>query len=66
MTTSTEMITLYTEAEKAVLLGKSYEINGRKLTRENLSEIVKGRQEWERRQRAENNAGRGHSLASFY
>lgn len=38
---------LYSDAEEAVLTGKSYEIEGRKLTRENLSEIRKGMQYWE-------------------
>ena len=38
---------LYSDAEEAVLTGKSYEIEGRKLTRENLSEIRNGMQYWE-------------------
>ncbi len=49
MSTATDMLDLYIAAEKAVLSGKSYTIAGRALTRENLSEIREGRQEWERR-----------------
>lgn len=44
-----EMIELYAEAEKAVLSGKSITFNGQQMTMENLSEIRKGRKEWERR-----------------
>lgn len=66
MATATEMIALYIEAEKAVLTGKTVEINGRRLSRENLADIRAGRMEWERRLKIENNMGKGHSLASFY
>ena len=43
------MIQRYTEAELAVLEGKTIRFNGQEMTMENLSEIRKGRQEWERR-----------------
>lgn len=43
------MIQRYTEAEMAVLDGKTICFNGQEMTMENLSEIRKGRQEWERR-----------------
>ena len=43
------MIQRYAEAEMAVLDGKSIKFNGHEMTKENLSEIRKGRQEWERR-----------------
>lgn len=43
------MIQSYTEAEIAVLQGKSITFNGQQMTMENLSEIRKGRQEWERK-----------------
>lgn len=66
MSTATEMLALYIAAEKKILLGQTVEINGRRLTRSNLSEVIKGRQEWERRVNSENNSGRGHALASFY
>ena len=43
------MIQRYTEAEMAVLDGKTIRFNGQEMTMENLSEIRKGPQEWERR-----------------
>jgi len=43
------MIQRYTDAELAVLDGKSIRFNGQEMTMENLSEIRKGRQEWEGR-----------------
>lgn len=43
------MIQRYTDAEAAVLEGKSITFNGQQMAYENLSEIRKGRQEWERR-----------------
>ena len=53
MTTATEMLNLYIEAEKAVLSGKEYMMNGRRLVREDLNMIREGRQEWERKVNAE-------------
>ena len=41
------IIQRYTDAEIAVLNGKSITFNGQQMTLENLSEIRKGRQEWE-------------------
>ncbi|CAI0734410.1 Uncharacterised protein [Serratia plymuthica] len=43
------MIQSYYEAEKAVLEGKSITFNGQSMTMESLSEIRKGRANWERR-----------------
>lgn len=57
MSTATEMVAKYLEAEAALLLGKSVSFNDRTLTSENLAEIRKGRQEWERRAAAESNRG---------
>ena len=69
MTTATEMLTLYIEAEKAVLSGKEYMMNGRRLVREDLALIRAGRQEWERKANAENAQQRGvnvgHSVATW-
>lgn len=62
------MIQRYTEAEMAVLEGKSITFNGQQMAYENLSEIRKGRQEWERRLSAliNNRRGRpGYRLARF-
>lgn len=53
MSTATDMLALYIEAEEAVLKGQSYTINGRTLSRANLREIRNGRQEWERKVAAE-------------
>lgn len=57
MSTSTDMLATYLEAEAAVLAGKMVSFNGRTLTMENLSEIRAGRLEWERRVGAESNTG---------
>lgn len=62
------MIQRYTEAETAVLEGKSITFNGQQMAYENLSEIRKGRQEWERRLSSliSNRRGRpGYRLARF-
>ncbi|MFX2623410.1 hypothetical protein V6266_10040 [Enterobacter asburiae] len=64
-----DMVCRYTEAEMAILQGKSITFNGQQMTMENLSEIRKGRQEWERKQASAMAAaaGRGGSfkLARF-
>jgi len=44
-----DMIQQYMTAERAVLQGKSITCNGQSMTMENLSEIQKGRNVWERR-----------------
>jgi len=41
------MRNLYVKAEKAVLQSQSYNIGGQSLTRANLTEIRKGRDEWQ-------------------
>lgn len=41
-----EMLNAYKAAERAVLLGKEYQIGGRVVRRSDLSEIRAGRQEW--------------------
>ena len=63
-----DMLRRYTEAEMAILQGKSIVFNGQQMTMENLSEIRKGRQEWERKLATANatNSGRsGFKLARF-
>ena len=65
MSTASEMYQLYVDAEKSILKGQSYSINGRSLTRANLSEVVENKIKWERKMRSENNGGRGYALASF-
>ncbi|WFF18046.1 hypothetical protein P5P93_25985 [Klebsiella pneumoniae] len=62
------IIQRYTDAEIAVLEGKSVTFNGQQMTLENLSEIRKGRQEWERRLAsllAQRNRRSGYKLARF-
>lgn len=62
-----EMVNFYKQAEQQVLKGKSMSQNGRTWTREDLAEIRKGRQEWERRyqQISMSPARRGPAVAEF-
>lgn len=59
------MVDRYTEAELAVLQGKSITFNGQQMTMENLSEIRKGRQEWERKLASVTAATAGRSSGGF-
>ncbi|RYE91745.1 MAG: hypothetical protein EOO78_29995 [Oxalobacteraceae bacterium] len=61
MTIATDMLASYLAAEAAVLAGKTVQFSGRTMTHENLSEIRKGRLEWERRVQAE----QGQRSATF-
>lgn len=69
MSTATEMLALYIDAEKKVLTGKTFTLNGRSLTRENLAEIRLGRTEWQTRVNAEDSTSQGgsslYSLVDF-
>jgi len=63
-----DMVDAYLEAEKNVLAGKETWFNGRKIVMADLPQIIAGREGWERRLAAQNNAARGRSgfaLASF-
>ncbi|MGL5800812.1 MAG: hypothetical protein ACRCYN_12280 [Plesiomonas sp.] len=60
-----KMVERYTDAELAILDGKSITFNGRTLTMENLREIRTGRQEWERRLASLQTGSRGYKLARF-
>lgn len=62
--TAQQMVDRYLEAEMAVLDGKTVTMNGRTLTMENLSEIRKGREYWERRI-AQQQRGRGPGFVEF-
>lgn len=53
MSTATEMLAAYLEAELALLKGKEVWFQDRKLRREDLPEIRAGRQEWEARVQGE-------------
>ena len=61
-----EMISRYLKAETDLLAGKNVMFGNRLLQRENLSEIRKGRQEWETRLANCLRGGRsGPALATF-
>jgi hypothetical protein len=49
MSTATEMLAKYLEAEVAVLAGKDVSFGDRRLSMADLTEIQKGRADWERR-----------------
>lgn len=59
MPTATEMLDLYIAAEQAVLKGQSFRFGERQLTRADLVEIRKGRQEWQRTVAAEQTRSAG-------
>lgn len=62
MTTAAEMRDLYIAAEVAVLNGRAFSwADGRQLTRVDLPEIRKGRQEWEARVAAETATAAGRT-----
>lgn len=70
MSTATDMLARYLEAEAAVLKGLSFRMaDGSVLTRANLPEIIDGRKEWERRVAQEQAAANGvdsrFSVADF-
>ncbi len=48
LTTANDMLQKYIAAEQNVLAGKTGSVNGRSFALENLAEIRKGRQEYER------------------
>ncbi|WP_017123157.1 hypothetical protein, partial [Xanthomonas vasicola] len=56
--TAQEMLTTYQQAEIAVLQGQSVRFGERMLTRADLAEIRKGRQEWQAAVGREAGAGR--------
>lgn len=62
MTTATDMLSAYLQAEAAILAGQEFWwSDGRKLRRADLPEIRAGRQEWEARVAAETAAASGAS-----
>jgi hypothetical protein len=64
MSTAVEMLAAYKAAELAILQGKEVKFLDRSLGMEDLSEIRKGRQEWERRVSTEVAAAAGVPRAS--
>ncbi|WP_421921602.1 hypothetical protein [Marinobacter salarius] len=68
MSTASELLELYVEAEKRILKGQRYEFAGRTWTGADLSEIREERERLERRVYVEERAAKGkrtHSLATF-
>lgn len=71
MSTAKEMLAAYMAAELAILSGKTVMFQGRTIGYENLQEIRRGRQEWERRVAQQEGAaqprigGLGYSVATF-
>lgn len=70
MSTATDMLARYIEAEQAILLGQSVVWAGRSLTYADLARIQEGRREWEVRVQAESaqaagRVGARHLLANF-
>lgn len=49
MSTATDMVELYIQAEKDVLEGKTVQMDGRTMTLEDIGSIRAGRKEWESR-----------------
>lgn len=59
MSTATEMLSKYLEAEKAILDGKTISFQGRTMGMEDLDKIREGRREWEQRVAQEQRAAAG-------
>jgi len=68
MSTATDMLALYIEAEKTILRGQSYTVDGNTFNRANLKEVRDGQVHWQEIVNKENNQAsdrRGYSVASF-
>lgn len=61
MATAQEMYEKYLEAEMKILKGQTVRMNNRLLTRADLTEVRKGRAEWERKL-----SRTSHAKVSFY
>lgn len=57
MSTATDMLTKYLDAEEAILQGKEVRIGDRTFRYEDLAVVQQGRREWEARARAEARSG---------
>lgn len=53
MTQAADMLTLYIQAETAVLAGQEFQLGDRRLRRADLAEIRAGRREWQSQVNAE-------------
>jgi hypothetical protein len=56
-----QMLDKYIAAEMAVLTGKEFQLNGRRVTREDLDKIRDGRKEWQRTVNNENSRAAGNN-----
>lgn len=57
--TASEMLAKYLAAEAAVLQGREMQFEGRRVSRSDLPDIIKGRKEWEQRVIAERRQASG-------
>jgi len=64
MSNATDMLDLYIKAEKAVLSNQSYTVDGQSVTKANLTEIRKGKNQWQRVVNSEMAASQGGSSMS--
>lgn len=62
MSTETEMLAKYLEAERAILEGKQISFQGRTMGMEDLDKVIAGRKEWERRVAGQENASAGRPM----
>lgn len=65
MSTATEMLQRYLDAEASVLKGQSVRMGERMLTKADLAEIQAGRREWETKVARETSRGGGFKAADF-
>lgn len=65
MSTATDMLQKYLDAETAILSGQTVRFGERLLTRANLIEVQQGRREWERKVSAETRIVGGGSAIRF-
>lgn len=73
MTTATEMLNKYIDAETAILEGQTVSFNGRSYSMANLKDVQDGRAYWQKKVNAETNStnkvrtagGVGYSVARF-
>jgi len=70
MSTATEMLQKYIDAEVAILSGQEVKLNGRSLQLPDLAEVRKGRADWQRTVDTESRISKGggslrHQLPDF-
>jgi hypothetical protein len=65
MSKAQEMVDFYIDLEMKVASSKSTSFNGRVYTRQDLPDIIKAREGWERRVITERSGGASHSLVRF-